>query len=207
MRLASTLFPIILAGLAGCSDRIESIVESKARNAVRSVLRDPYTAKLVVHHVDRKRNAACGEVYSRAGFGGYGAARRFIYDAPHVFLEEGDPRAFEERVYLCRIAMNEDAVRWYRERGAPEAEIEQRMGSALTALHKADLMLEAVHDREAASSAGGMAGGRRAYFPPRAAYSENFLRYAPLGDALRHMQLAESGNADPDSRFLLAAER
>lgn len=69
-------------------------IERLAREGVKSVLRDPYTAKF------QNQRGPCGEVNSKNGFGAYTGYQRFIYGGEETVFLENSPQfaegAFDE---------------------------------------------------------------------------------------------------------------
>ena len=102
-RITAVLFVFLCVVLVGCGEsaaqkeaRIRVNIQSMSESAVRNRLKDPASAQFQNQLVSSK-GAACGEVNSKNGFGGYTGFKRYIFAGKDLTVFESDmaPGEFE----------------------------------------------------------------------------------------------------------------
>lgn len=89
---------LMLSACGESAEQKEAIIRANiqimSEDGVKARLKDPSSAQFTNQFVSR-RGAACGEVNSKNGFGGFTGAKRYIYAGKDLAIFESDMAAGE----------------------------------------------------------------------------------------------------------------
>ena len=94
-----SLFLIGILALCGC----DSAATRDAKEAVKTSLRDPYSAQFSNVEEIKKTGVVCGEVNSKNSFGAFTGAKTFVYDQGRLIIED-DALGFSTILEKCGFA-------------------------------------------------------------------------------------------------------